>query len=276
MARKKDGQETNGDIKKLKVSEITMDKALQPRMKLTAEAVTEYAEAMTNGEALPPCVVMFDGDTYWLCDGFHRLTAAKQIALKTIECIVVVGTRVEAMWLAASSNSKHGVRRSNMDKRRAVLMAYECKPESSLREIARHCGVSTQMASTYRDQMNAVEQIERGAEFAVEEAIADGVVDSDNETEVGMIAAEAGLKRCDDAIVQAIRAVDALMATPHSAFVAEQRLRTDLKNARTVIRQSLPHEVCPLCAGEGCETCRDGGWVTKQQWDLIPANQRGN
>jgi hypothetical protein len=50
---------------------------------------------------------------------------------------------------------------------------------------------------------------------------------------------------------------------------------TDLKNAKTALRQSLPHEVCPLCGGDGCETCRMTGWVTKQQWDLIPAEQKG-
>ena len=275
MPRKKDAQDANGDTTKLKVSEITMDKALQPRTKLTAEAVQEYAEEMTNGAKLPPCVVMFDGETNWLCDGFHRLTAAKQIGLKTIECVVTNGTRIEAMWLAASSNMKHGVRRSNMDKRRAVSIAFECRPTATLGEVADHCGVSRSLAKTFRQQMNAVEEIERGAEVAVDEAIADGVVESDNAIELAMIGAEAALKRCDEAIVHAIRAVDGLMETPHSVFVAEQRLRTDLKNARTVVKQSLPHEVCPLCAGEGCDTCRMVGWVTKQQWDLIPANQRG-
>jgi len=275
MARKKDAKDANGDTKDLKVADITMDKNLQPRMRLTEEAVEEYAEAMTNGETLPPCLVMWDGQRNWLCDGFHRVTAAKKLALKTIACVVLEGSYTEAMWTAAAVNMKHGVRRSNLDKRRAVWMALESKPASSDREVAEHCGVSHVMVYNYRQQSDAVQDIERSAEIAVDEAIADGVVDSDNETEVEMIAAEAVLKRCDDAIVQAIRAVDALMATPHSAFVAEQRLRTDLKNARTVIKQSLPHEVCPLCGGEGCQTCRDCGWVTKQQWDLIPANQRG-
>jgi ParB-like chromosome segregation protein Spo0J len=276
MARKKDAKDANGDTKELKVSEIVMDKKLQPRMRLTDEAVDEYAESMTNGEALPPCLVMFDGERNWLCDGFHRVTAAKKLGLTTIACVVMLGTHTEAMWTAAAANMKHGVRRSNLDKRRAIAMALESKPVASLREVAEHCGVTHEMVRQFRQQIDAVEEIERNAEIAVDDAIADGVVDSDNPTELRMVGAEAALKRCDEAISQAVRAVDALMSTPHSAFVAEQRLRTDLKNARTVIKQSLPHEVCPLCAGEGCETCRNCGWVTKQQWDLIPSNQRGN
>lgn len=273
MAKKKQADDR---IKEVPIKQITMDKALQPRTALTAEAVTEYAEAMQEGAAMPPCLVVWDSQTYWLCDGFHRVTAAKELKFKSIACEVVEGTRNDAMWLAAAANLKHGVRRTNLDKRRAVQMALMCKPDSSLREVAEHCAVTHEFVRSVKAQAEAVNELNAEAQEAVAEAIEDGVIDGeDGSADARMVASEAAIKSTIAVVDEATAAVNALMLTEHAAFVAQQRVLTDLKNAKTALRQALPHEVCPVCSGDGCETCRMTGWVTKQQWDLIPAEQKG-
>lgn len=273
MAKRKDADAQR--IKEVPLSKITMDKALQPRMALTSEAVSEYAEAMQDGAELPPCVVVWDGTTHWLCDGFHRVNAALRLKWKTIRCEITEGTRDDAMWLAAAANLKHGVRRTNADKQRAVQMALLCKPEASLRDIGLHCAVSQEMVRAHKQRAERVDEINKQAEAAIADAVADEVVEDDSSLDARMIAAEGAIKAVMESINAATESVNALMLTEHAAFVAQQRVLTDLKNAKTALKQALPHEACPVCQGDGCETCRMVGWVTKQQWDLIPAEQKG-
>ena len=273
MAKRKDADAQR--IKEVPLGKITMDKALQPRMALTNEAVSEYAEAMQDGAELPPCVVVWDGTTHWLCDGFHRVNAALRLKWKSIRCEITEGTRDDAMWLAAAANLKHGVRRTNADKQRAVQMALLCKPEASLRDIGLHCAVSQEMVRAYKQRAERVDEINKQAEAAIADAVADEIVEDDSSLDARMIAAEGAIKAVMESINAATESVNALMLTEHAAFVAQQRVLTDLKNAKTALKQALPHEVCPVCQGDGCETCRMVGWVTKQKWDLIPAEQKG-
>jgi ParB-like chromosome segregation protein Spo0J len=275
MARKTGKTEAAPTIKEVPVAQITMDKALQPRAALTGDAVSEYAEVMSEGGEMPPCTVVYDGRTYWLCDGFHRVTAAQRLKWKNIRCEVIEGDREYAMWMAAAANLKHGVRRTNGDKVRAVMMALLCRPGESDRSIGKHCAVSAEMVRQRRLQAEAVAELDAVAEDAVAEAVEDGVVSDDDPVVARMVAAESAIKATMDAVDEALQSVEALLQTEHAAFVSQQRVKTDLKNAKTALRQSLPHEVCPLCGGAGCETCRNTGWVTKQQWDLIPPSQKG-
>ena len=273
MAKKADTEMQR--IKEVPIAKIKMDKALQPRAAMTADAVAEYAEAMQDGAEMPPCIVVWDTKAYWLCDGFHRVTAAQSLKWKSIKCEVIEGSREDAMWLAAAANLKHGVRRSNNDKRRAVLMALACNTEASNRDIGKHCAVSGEMVRLCRQQADAVDELEAEASATVSDAVADGAVDEGDALTQRMMAAESAIKSAMSSVDDAIAAVNVVVQTEHGAFIPKQRVATDLKNAKTALKQSLPHEACPLCIGEGCETCRMTGWVTKQQWDLIPAEQKG-
>lgn len=270
-----ESEQAKPEYRRVPLSKITQDKELQPRSSLTTEAVDEYAESITEGATLPPVVVVLEGKTYWLCDGFHRVAAAKKMGAKDIDCEVVKGTRQDAMWLAASANLKHGVRRTNADKRRAVAMALVVKPDASLREIAEHCAVTHEMVRTVKAQFEAVSEVEEAAKEAVEEAVREEVVEKGDKVEKAMIAAESAVQSAIDAVSACIRKVEALLATKHAVFVNGQSVVNDLKNARSALKQSTPHERCPVCGGSGCDTCRKTGWVSKKQWDLIPKSQRG-
>ena len=54
---------------------IRLDGGTQPRAKIDQAVCDEYAERMKAGEKFPPIDVFFDGEDYWLADGFHRISA---------------------------------------------------------------------------------------------------------------------------------------------------------------------------------------------------------
>lgn len=261
-------------IEQVKVSSIRMDDALQPRASITDEAVAEYAQAMADGVSLPPCLVVREGKTHWLCDGFHRVAAAKRIRRKTVECQVVVGDKQHAIWLASAANKNHGVRRTNADKRRAVLMALSVKGDAPYREIADHCAVTHEMVRQLKAQVDAVEEVERGAQEAAESATQNRGAKEIDAVGKAMVSAESVIARAIRALDGTAKAIAALCNTKHAVFVNAQSVMNDLRNANLALKHGLPYEKCPLCGGEGCETCRKSGWVSKRQWDLIPKTQR--
>jgi hypothetical protein len=98
----------------------------------------------------------YDGEKYWLADGFHRVAAAKKGECGEIVADVRSGTRRDAILYSVGANATHGLRRTNADKRRAVLtlLGDEEWSQWSDREIARRCGVSTPFASKLRSELS--------------------------------------------------------------------------------------------------------------------------
>lgn len=129
---------------KIRIAEITADDQLQARAVMSAETIADYAEAMATGATFPPVTLFHDGAAYWLADGFHRLAAAERAGLETIAADVREGSARDARLYATGANTTHGLRRTNADKRRAVLTILEDPEwsEWSDREIARRCGVT--------------------------------------------------------------------------------------------------------------------------------------
>ena len=126
----------------LAISEIQREDALVCRAKgINRRTVAEYAAAMKAGEPFPPVVVFRNSKGSWLADGFHRTGAAELNGQATIEAVVHEGGRKEALLHAAGANAAHGLRRTNADKRRAVLLVLEAFPKLSDRQIAERCGV---------------------------------------------------------------------------------------------------------------------------------------
>ena len=127
----------------LSLSQIRRDGGTQPRASINHQTVLEYIEDMKNGDTFPPVIVFYDGTYFWLCDGFHRAEAANGAGLTEIAAIVKQGTRRDAVLYSVGANAKHGLRRTNADKRRAVMTLLEDSDWShwSDREIARHCQV---------------------------------------------------------------------------------------------------------------------------------------
>jgi ParB-like chromosome segregation protein Spo0J len=139
-------------MEKLALGRIKTNGGTQPRKELDQQTVQEYAEAMERGDTFPELLIYFDGSVYWLVDGFHRYHAYKQIKQRKVPCIIKQGTHREAVLASVGVNAKHGLRRTNEDKRRAIMVLLEDREWSrwSDSEIARRCNVNQTTVSKYR------------------------------------------------------------------------------------------------------------------------------
>lgn len=128
----------------LQIAQIELDEEIQSRARLDLFTIAEYAEAMRAGAEFPPVVVFSDGAKFWLADGFHRVKAALQAGLQTINTDFRQGGRRAAILFSVGSNATHGLKRSNEDKRRAVmtLLADKEWTQWSDSEIARQTKTS--------------------------------------------------------------------------------------------------------------------------------------
>ena len=148
------------DTTELSIADLRTDGGTQPRAYLDGPTVMEYAKTMERGVELPPVSVMYDGKHYWLYDGFHRVKAAQNVDHATIRAEVEQGTQEDAQWASLAANKRHGLRRSQADKRRVIKRALKgWGSNKSDRAIARHVGCSNRTVGKYRAALEASGQI---------------------------------------------------------------------------------------------------------------------
>jgi|GEM_PF-1778490 len=123
---------------------IRLDGGTQPRAEIDRDYVSELAADLQRGVSLPPVTVFFDGENYWLADGFHRWHAHQEAGYTKLSCQVRQGTRRDAVLYSVGVNAEHGKRRSDADKRRQIetLLNDPEWTQWSDREIAKRCKVS--------------------------------------------------------------------------------------------------------------------------------------
>lgn len=134
---------------------IRTDGGTQPRVTQDWTVIADYAQQMLDGAIFPPVIVYYDGEFYWLADGFHRYHAALQCEKDTIDVDVRLGSRRDAVLFSVQANSQHGLRRTNADKHASVEKLLN-DPEWSMwsdNEIARRCGVSHPFVGKVREEM---------------------------------------------------------------------------------------------------------------------------
>lgn len=134
------------------VSIIRVDGGTQSRAMLQDSVIEEYAAAIAGGAEFPAIVVYYDGADHWLADGFHRLRAFIAAHLDFIPADVRQGTRRDAILYSVGANEAHGLRRTNDDKRRAVLTLLNDAEwvKWSDREIAKVCHVDHKTVGKFR------------------------------------------------------------------------------------------------------------------------------
>jgi len=139
---------------RIELHKFRTDGGTQPRAGLDSSTVDEYTAAMNEGATFPPVVVFHDGTDYWLADGFHRYHAHK-IAHPASPILADVrqGDRRDAVLHSVGANAEHGLRRTNEDKRRAVMRLLNDEEWSqwSDREIARRARVSNRFVTNLRN-----------------------------------------------------------------------------------------------------------------------------
>ena len=141
---------------KLRLDRIRLDVSVQVRAHIDQNTVEEYAAAMLRGDHFPPVIVFQDGGEFILADGWHRVKAARLAKLKHILAEIRQGSRQDALRFALGANHKHGLRRTNGDKRRAVEIALTEFGKLSDRLLAEMCGVSHTFATNMRQQLATV------------------------------------------------------------------------------------------------------------------------
>ena len=106
---------------KVKINSIIVRGEIQQRKQLDEECIKEYVEAIADGADFPPVDVYDDGESLFLADGFHRVEAYRQTGIATVAVTIHKGTKRDAILHAVGANATHGLRRTNDDKRKAVL-----------------------------------------------------------------------------------------------------------------------------------------------------------
>jgi hypothetical protein len=266
----------------LQISQIRRDGGTQLREKIDPDLVDEYAEQM-QCTVFPRAIVMFDGHDYWLADGFHRLEARLKMQQETLACLVYEGSRRDAILVAARANAQHGLRRTNADKRRAVLaiLADEEWSQKSNRWVAEVCGVGRDLVEVVRRQLSesANRPIEGDAAVRLGQ---DGKLRPAHRTAPCPAAdgpsdpIEAAL-RCGEAFDACLKHLqhvaaegERLAAGPGGRFLTGIRLddfQRNVRQAAVAIAATRPSHRCGRCHGAGCELCDQAGW-------LCPGKQR--
>lgn len=141
--------------KSIQLSAIRIDGGTQSREALNQATVAAYAEAMTEGATFPPVTLFFDGSNYWLGDGFHRFFAAKKVGFTDMPADVREGTQRDAKLYSWGANDKHGLPRSNADKRHIVtaILSDEEGRQWSDRDIAKRFGFANSFVSKMRQSL---------------------------------------------------------------------------------------------------------------------------
>jgi hypothetical protein len=131
---------------------IVLDERAQPRVTMDFGMVEEFAADMLRGDAFPPIDVFFDGEVYWLADGFHRHRAATAIGMTEIVCRVDDGDLEDAVWFSLQANRANGVRRTRQDVQNAVKRAivHRKGQDESDRFIGKYVGCDNEVVSRQR------------------------------------------------------------------------------------------------------------------------------
>lgn len=148
----------NSEIIHLDLEEVRRDGGTQPRTKIDLQHIKRLEEQMEDGQEIEPVVVFYDGESYWLADGFHRCHAHRNLEIPTIRAIIYQGSRRDAILYSVGANADHkpALPRSRADKRRAVLTLLndpEWKQWSD-RAIAKMCKVHHQMVGRLRTSLD--------------------------------------------------------------------------------------------------------------------------
>ena len=154
------------ETKTMRIADVRRDGGTQTRVKLDPAKVHDYKELLgespaLDGPVLPDEDVFDDDENVWLADGFHRIEAKEQLCFVETRVTVHKGTRRDAILFGIKANAKHGLPRTNADKRKCVGMLLEDSEwgKWSSTKIAKLAGVSD---SFVEKQRRIIEQKDDG------------------------------------------------------------------------------------------------------------------
>jgi hypothetical protein len=84
------GPAVKTSVRRLRIERLRRD--FQPEENLIPFVVDEYVAILTARRPAEPVTVRYDGKTYWLQDGYHRVAAAEKLRWKTVTAEVIAGS----------------------------------------------------------------------------------------------------------------------------------------------------------------------------------------
>jgi hypothetical protein len=140
----------------LLINRLRLDGGTQPRAAMDFDAINDYSDAMAEGVKFPPVTVFYDGENYWVADGFHRCRAAFAAGIDEVSCDVRQGTLEDAQWFSFSANKSNGLRRTRDDAQRATMAALAHPQAAGLsdNQIAEHVGVDHKTVAAWREKLH--------------------------------------------------------------------------------------------------------------------------
>jgi transposase-like protein len=141
---------------------LKKDGGTQPREKLDREHIEDLVRDWKKGDRFEPALAYYDGQSYWLTDGYHRDAALEELGESKILIEIRAGTLEDAKWHSYSVNQHKALKRSNADKQRVVIAALKhpygvCKSNV---QIADHCGVDEGTVRAWRKKLESDGEIE--------------------------------------------------------------------------------------------------------------------
>lgn len=148
---------------------LRKDGGTQPREKLDRKHIDDLVRDWKRGAKFEPALAYYDGQDYWLIDGYHRNAALEELDESKILISVRCGTLSDATWHSYSVNQHKALKRSNADKQRAIIGALK-HPYGASRsnvQIAEHCGVDEGTVRAWRKKLENSGEIEPNHERTV-------------------------------------------------------------------------------------------------------------
>jgi ParB-like chromosome segregation protein Spo0J len=143
-------------VQMVPISQIMRGEDVHTRFEIDEKTVANFVEALDAADPVPPGVVFFDGDAYWLSDGRHRIEAHARKGHDTFPAEVRPGGRRDAILHALSLD--RNLARNDKDKKKAAKLLLQ-DPEWrqwSDREIARRTGASAPTVGKLRKELGLV------------------------------------------------------------------------------------------------------------------------
>ena len=160
--RREPKAEIASGMETVEIANVTVASEFQMRVKSDPATLIEYRELIRASEEHwpfdEPCTLYRVDGKLILTDGFHRLEAMHAEGRTEIRADVRNGTLLDAKIASLGANKKHGLRRSNADKRRSVTIAVQDNTlqQWSDHKLAKLCGVSHPFVGQVRGEPETV------------------------------------------------------------------------------------------------------------------------